>query len=225
MEYLRQIFFPKDEFSDEGEDQENSQDDNWGIDQENDLFEEASVSNQQVDLFEQTANNSMDPANVSFSPVRMMSESEVREMMLRNNTTIDQHSRQIEYQKKRSKDLEEEVLRLKRQTCRLEDQNREKRHTLRSSFVEKDKLELNTNIILKKLEDKNKKVLPESGEILKLRETLLQFLPDMIPDTEASDQAHKMVSDMFKAYTLTNYRLEKLKEENFDLQNTHGDQE
>lgn len=151
----------------------------------------------------------------------MMSEREVREIMHQYNGSIDTFTKEIFDLKSRCRDLDDELLKLRRQTMQIEEKNRDVKHTLHNSYAEKEKLRLKISDI-----ENNINLLQEANisytepvDFTILKTTLMENLPQMLPEGEDYLKSSEVIKEIFDNYVASQYRLEKLKEKNKELTN------
>mmetsp|Transcript_37810 Transcript_37810/g.43444 ORF Transcript_37810/g.43444 Transcript_37810/m.43444 type:complete len:163 (-) Transcript_37810:426-914(-) len=133
MELINKIFFPKEDHSSDNEQKVEDLED----DRDDDLYEEGSRSFQRIDLFNNLGINS----NVFVNPTSM-TEREVREIMHQYNGSIDSFTREIVELKAKIKDLDDDILKVKKQSILLDDKNRSMRHKMHNSIANKEKIRL-----------------------------------------------------------------------------------
>ena len=115
--------------------------------------------------------------------------------------------------------LDDEILKLNKRACRLKDQNKDVQHRLHATVADREKVKLKTKLLGDAVVDEDKHRPVETGEELRLKNTLLQMLPELIPNAEGLSRSNELIKELFVNYGNSKYRLEKLKQENFDMNN------
>ena len=146
----------------------------------------------------------------------MMSEREVREIMHQYNGSIDNFTKEIFTLKAKWRDLDDELLMLRRQTIQIEEKNRDVKHKLHNSYAEKEKVRLKISDIensINLIQESNISY-NEPVDMTILKTTLMENLPQMLPESEDYLKSSELIDEIFTNYMACQYRLEKLKEKN-----------